>query len=67
MITELKEDPLIYEFENQNDAADYDDWFRTKVREALESKKPAIPHDEVISRMRKKIADRLKNENKLVE
>lgn len=63
MDTALKihDDPLIYEFENEDTAADYDAWFRAKVQNAMDSSEPAIPHDEVVSRMRARLAERLKN------
>jgi len=50
-------DPLISEFATQADADSYDVWFRAKVQEALDSKKPRIPHDEVMAEMRAIIAD----------
>lgn len=37
-------------FELTHNAAAYDDWFRKKVREALDDPRPAIPHDEVEAR-----------------
>ena len=44
-------DPLISEFATQADADSYDTWFRAKVQEALDSKKPTIAHDEVTAKM----------------
>ena len=44
-------DPRISEFETDEKAASYDRWYRAKVQEAIESKKPRIPHDEVVRRM----------------
>lgn len=44
-------DPLISEFETQEQAASYDLWFRAKVQEALDSSKPRIPHDEAMARV----------------
>lgn len=43
--------PIVSEFETEEAAASYDCWFREKVREAMECKKPRIPHDEVMARM----------------
>lgn len=40
---------------------DYDAWFREKVEAALHSTKPAIPHDEVVARVRHKLAERVQN------
>ena len=53
MNAQLKQlDPLISEFATQADADSYDAWFRAKVQEALDSKKPLIPHDQVLAEMR---------------
>lgn len=61
MNTVLKTDPLTYEFSSEQEAAEYDAWFRAKVEEALNSKAPPIPHDEVAARMRAKLAEMTKN------
>ncbi|MFT3778603.1 MAG: stability determinant [Ottowia sp.] len=45
-------DPRISEFETQEQADSYDRWFRAKVQEAIDSKKPRIPHDQVMAEMR---------------
>ena len=42
-----KLDPIVSEFETEEDAAAYDLWFRAKVEEALASDGPLIPHEEV--------------------
>ena len=42
-------DPLISEFATQADADSYDVWFRAKVQEALDSKKPRVPHDKAVA------------------
>lgn len=44
-------DPIISEFETENQAASYDQWFREKVQHALDSKAPRIPHDQVMAEM----------------
>lgn len=44
-------DPLISEFETQEQADSYDAWFRAKVQESMDSKKPRIPHDQVMAEM----------------
>ena len=49
-------DPLVSEFETQEQAESYDRWFRAQVQEAIESKKPRLPHDEVIRRMSERLA-----------
>lgn len=45
-------DPLVSEFDTEPAAEDYDRWFRAKVREALESTKPRLTHDEAVLRVR---------------
>ena len=44
-------DPRVSEFETQEQADSYDRWFRAKVQEAIDSKKPRIPHDQVMAEM----------------
>lgn len=44
-------DPRISGFETQEQAESYERWFRTKVQEAIDSKKPRIPHDQVMAEM----------------
>ncbi|KXU38041.1 hypothetical protein AXE65_00540 [Ventosimonas gracilis] len=44
-------DPLIYEFDTEEEATSYDRWFRAKVQEALDDPSPSIPHDEVRARI----------------
>lgn len=44
-------DPRVSEFETQEQAASYDDWFRAKVQEAIDDKRPRIPHDQVAQRI----------------
>jgi len=42
-------DPLICEFDTQEEADRYDRWFRAKVQEALDDPTPGIPHDEAMA------------------
>lgn len=49
-------DPKISQFETQEQADSYDRWFHAKVQEAINSKKPRIPHDEVVRRMNERLA-----------
>jgi len=45
-------DPLIYEFDTEEEAVSYDRWFRAKVQEALDDDPSTdIPHDEVRARI----------------
>ena len=60
-------DPLISEFATQADADSYDVWFRAKVQEALDSKKPRIPHDKVMAEMRAIIANAELRRLKLIQ
>jgi hypothetical protein len=50
-----KLDPLIYEFETQEEADSYDRWFRKKVQESLDDPRPHIPHDEVMKQLEETI------------
>ena len=50
-------DPLVSEFETQEQADSYDRWFRAKVQEALDSKKPRLPHDAAMARVDRLIAE----------
>ena len=47
-----KLDPLISEFETEEQAASYDLWFRAKVQASIDDPRPSIPHDEAMSRIR---------------
>jgi hypothetical protein len=47
-----KLDPIISEFDTEEQAAAYDVWFRAQVEEGLRSEGPFIPHDEVMRRIR---------------
>lgn len=46
-----KLDPLISEFETQEDADSYDRWFRAKVEKSLADPRPGIPHDQVMAEL----------------
>lgn len=52
-------DPRISEFETQEQADSHDRWFCAKVQEAIDSKKPRLPHDEAMARV-----DRLPEERR---
>lgn len=58
-----KLDPLISEFENTKQAARYDEWLRAKVKAAVESKKPRIPHDQVMAEMHALLRSKRKAHN----
>ena len=44
--------PIVSEFETEEQAASYDRWLRAKVQRAIDSEKPRIPHDQVMTEMR---------------
>lgn len=48
--------PIESEFASTEEAEAYDAWFRAKVQEALDDTGPDIPHDEVVARIKAKIA-----------
>jgi len=54
----VKLDPLVSEFETDAQAKRYDQWFRGKVREAMTSAKPRVPHDEAMARVQAKLAEK---------
>ena len=47
-----KLDPIVSEFDTEEDAAAYDLWFRAQVEAGLASTKPRIPHEEAKARTR---------------
>ena len=51
-----KLDPIISEFATQEEADEYDAWFRKQVQDALEDPGPDIPHAEAMTHIRETIA-----------
>ena len=47
-----KLDPIVCEFETEEDAAAYDLWFRAQLEEALASDGPLIPHEQILAETR---------------
>jgi hypothetical protein len=45
-------DPLVSEFETQEQADSYDRWFRQRVERSLSDPRPPVPHDEAMARVR---------------
>lgn len=45
-------DPIISEFETQEQADSYDRWFRERVQRSLDDPRPNVPHDEAMARVR---------------
>jgi hypothetical protein len=46
-----KLDPIISEFETQEQADSYDKWFRAKVQASIDDPRPGIPHDQVMAEL----------------
>jgi hypothetical protein len=44
-------DSIVSEFATEEAAANYDRWFRNKVRASLEDPRPSVPHDEAMARI----------------
>ena len=44
-------DSRISEFKTEEQASSYDHWFRVKVQESIDDKRPRIPHDQVAQRI----------------
>ena len=59
-MAETKLDPLISEFETQEQADAYDKWFREKIQYALDNPGKLTPHAEVMAEMDQRIAAALK-------
>jgi hypothetical protein len=55
-----KLDPIISEFETEEQAEAYDKWFRAQVEEGLHSKGPWIAHEQVM-REAQEIIENAKN------
>lgn len=47
-----KLDPIVSEFDTDEDAEAYDKWFREQVEAALRETGPTIPHAEVMAGVR---------------
>lgn len=52
--------PIVSEFETEEQEANYDQWFRAKVQEALRSEKPRLPHDAAMAKVQAMLDDRRK-------
>lgn len=49
--------PIVSEFDTQEQASSYDRWFRAKVQASLDDPRPTIPHDQVMAEMDTIIAE----------
>ncbi|TSA07610.1 MAG: stability determinant [Comamonadaceae bacterium] len=52
--------PIVSEFETEEQEASYDQWFRAKVEEALQSEKPRLPHDAAMAKVQAMLEERRK-------
>jgi len=43
--------PIVSEFETDEQADEYDQWFRAKVVASLADQRAAVPHDEVMAEL----------------
>ena len=48
--------PIVSEFESEEQAASYDAWFRKKIQDSLDDDRPNVPHDQVMSEMKSRLA-----------
>lgn len=53
-------DPIVSEFDTQEQAASYDRWLLAKVQKAQDSTQPLISHDQVMSQARALIESKRK-------
>lgn len=56
--------PIVSEFETEEQAADYDRWFRAKVEASRNDPRPSIPHDKAMAIVREKLAAKLAHREK---
>ena len=61
-----KLDPIVSEFETEEDAAAYDAWFRAQVQAALDADEPLIPHEQVMDEVQNML-DRKRNASRSLE
>ena len=52
--------PIVSEFETEEQATSYDQWFCAKVEEALRSDKPRLPHDAAVAKVQAVLDERRK-------
>ncbi len=44
--------PLVSEFRTTEEAEAYDRWFRAQVQASLADRRPSVPHDQAMARIR---------------
>ena len=52
--------PIVSEFETEEQETSYNQWFKTKVEEALHSEKPRLPHDAAMAKVQAMLEERRK-------
>lgn len=57
-----KLDPIVSEFETDDQAARYERWFRDEVAASLADPRPDVPHDEAMARVRATIENTTKKQ-----
>lgn len=57
-------DSRIFEFDTEEKASSYDQWFCAKVKEAIDDPRPGIPHDQVMAEM-DAIVDKIEADQKI--
>lgn len=53
-------DPIIYDFDTEEAALRYDDWFHAKIQKAINSTAPRLPHDEAMAEVKAMLEERRK-------
>lgn len=53
-----KLDPIVSEFDTEEEAEAYDRWFRAKVEKSLADPRPPVPHDEAMARIRRSMKEK---------
>ena len=51
---------IVSEFETEEQETSYNQWFKAKVEEALQSEKPRLPHDAAMAKVRATLEERRK-------
>ena len=51
---------IVSEFETEEQKANYNQWFKAKVEEALHSEKPRLPHDAAMAKVQALLEERRK-------
>ena len=51
-------DPIVSEFDSPEHEAEYNAWFKAKVKASQADQRPGIPHDQVVARLKKRREER---------